>query len=299
VYDAFDIGWGWPGFVANPAIKINVGFGYDPYSYIATAKLAPYPYTTQDLIVARYGSLADLIAATDDTGTGNIDSGILAGVIKNVTSDINGYLTTVYPIPLAQTGTVAILKVSTVSSDGLGTVTGLTVVEPGNYAVAPGTDNFPAYLRYLDPLANEACFGGCGWSDNCWNTQKGTGLELTVAYAAVTLPSFGSPVAVSGTPTIVAGGLNYCVGDLLVLTGGQSYVPDKITSAATLNCCYELSRRRLAPEEKNLFADEAARVKKELLGIGNGTLDLDGTYKRYYSSGQSWTQLSVLNANSL
>lgn len=279
-----------------PPVPRLVACGYDPECYISTAQLAVVAYTTQAAIVARFGGLEDVIAATDDTDTGNVDPTILSQNIINVTSEINGFLSSIYPIPLAKTNTVAILKVTSVSSDGLGAITGIQMIWNGSYQVAPGTTNAPAYLRYLNPLAYQNCWG---WNCN-ESLQLGAGLSLTVAYntpAPTVSPQ--TPFVVTGTPAIASGGTGYQVNDWLVLTGGSSFVPDKIQNAANLMVCYELYRRRLTPDEKNNFYPDAKKVKAELLAIGNGELVLDGTYRNFFSPVMAWNQQSVLLGNSL
>ena len=275
--------------------------------------------------MAKLGGLIRLIESCDDAqppvGDFN-DAGVNAvynSVIQTVTTEINGYLATIYPVPLAQTGTVAIVQVATVSADGLGTVTGITVIENGNYQTAPIVANIPAYLRFIDPIqkaewngSTNCCFdddffgeGFSSWS-NCldWNCQKGTGLELTVTYAAQNYSDESGQVlqaqAVTGVPVIFAGGLNYQVGDLLVLTGGGSFVPGKVRQAALDLICHTLYKRRLAPEEKNPFSALAKMWRDLLVEISEGEKTLDGTYKRNFSPVSSWNQRSVLfGANSL
>lgn len=303
MFDEFGIGiyggWG----LTTPAVQFRVGYGYDPTAYISTAKIAPSPYTTQALIEAKFHSAADLIAATDDNNTGNVDATILANIIQNVTTEINGYLSTIYPIPLVQTGTVTVIQVTGISTDGLGTVTALTILEGGNYSVAPAADQFPVYLRYLDPLANER-FWGCNWQF----CQQGSGLELTVAYANTPYSDESGQLlqaqTVTAVPTIASGGLNYNCGDLVVLVGGQSFVPAKIREAALSLICHDLLQRRLSPQETNLYKMNNDKWRAGngglLTQIGDGDAPLDGTYKRFYSAGQSWNTRSVLyDANSL
>lgn len=309
MFDGFENGlyggWG----IATPASQFHVGYGYDPTAYISTAKIEPSPYTTQALIQAKFHSLADLIAATDDDNTGNIGQLTLDSIVQNVTTEINGYLATIYPIPLVQTGTITVLQVATV--DAIGAVTGLKIIEGGNYSTAPNTAQTPAYLRYIDQLVNER-FWGCGWQF----CQKGSGLILTVAYVATPYSDESGQLlnaqTVTAAPTIGAGGTNYVVGELIVLVGGQSFVPGKIREAALSMICYDLLQRRLNPTESNLYAmnnwkwrgqpgkSERSSNDGLLTKIGDGDAPLDGTYKRFYSAGQSWNNRSVLyDANSL
>jgi Bacteriophage Mu, Gp36 len=305
VFDGFNNGlyggWG----LATPAVQFHVGYGYDPEAYISTAKIQPSPYTTQELIQAKFQGLADLITATDDDNTGNIGQATLDSIVQNVTTEINGYLSTCYPIPLVQTGTITVLQVSEISEDGLGTVTALKIIEGGNYAVAPDGDQFPAYLRYLDPLINES-FWGCNWQF----CQQGTGLEITVAYVNTDYSDESGQLlqakTVTAVPTIVNGGSNYNCGDLIVLVGGQSFVPAKIREAALSLICHDLLQRRLTPSETNLYEMNNCKWRGDktndglLTKIGDGDAPLDGTYKRFYSAGQSWNDRSVLyDANSL
>lgn len=278
-----------------PPVQRLIACGVDPECYISTAGLIVVPYTTQDAISARFGGLQDVIAATDDTDTGNVDVSILTQSITNVTSEINGCISSIYPIPLAKTGTVAILRVASVSTDGQGIVTGLAMLSNGGYQVAPLTTNSPTYLRYLNPLAYKNCWG---WNCN-ESCQLGTGLSLTVAFTNPASVTPQSPILVNGTPAIASGGTGYQVNDVLVLTGGSSFVPDKIINAANLMVCYELARRRLTPDEKNNFYPDTKKVKEELLEIGNGEKVLDGTYRNFFSPVLSWNTESVLQGNSL
>lgn len=291
----------------NPARQELKTCGYDKHCYISTAALAPSPYTSQVLIQAKIGGLIRLIEACDDAQppTGNFnDAGVQAiynAVIQNVVTEINGYLSSIYPMPLMQTGTVGIVQVASLTTDGNNGIASVNVIEVGNYLTAPASPNIPAYLRHIDPLAN-ANYWGENW-DNC---QQGTGAELTVEFEQVPFTDENgqmvNALAIQGTPTIVEEGENYNCGDLLVLTGGQSFVPAKIREAALILICHSLYQRRLAPEEKNLFQDLADMWRKNLIKLGNGDdgFQLDGTFKRSFSIGAAWNQKSVLfGANSL
>ena len=303
----------------NPAFPVFVGFGYDKHSYISTAKLMPSPYVTQSLIQARIGGLSKLIEAVDDSqppvGTLNPNNpqnnpavATLAAVIQNVTTEINGYLSPIYPIPLAQTGTVCILQVATVSTDGLNSIASLNVVEGGNYLTAPNTNQYPAYMRYLDPLAEERL---CAQLYGLQSTEcfAGTGAQITVAYTPGSVADESGQTittqSVTIAPTVVNGGKNYQPGELLVLVGGTSVVPAKIREAACVLVCHDLMQRRLAPDEFNTFKVQARKWRGEkdtdgfLTQIGEGNMNLDGTYKRFFSAVMSWNRESVLNgANS-
>lgn len=290
----------------NPGFQTLDACGYDRLCYISTAKLLSSPYVTQALIEAKIGGLLKLIEAVDDSvpAIGDLTGAALAtynSVIQNVVTEINGYLTSIYPIPLAQTGTVAIIKVSEVSTDGLGTVTAIEVIYAGNYKDNPtlDNDNLPAYLRYIDPLANER-FWGCNWA----SCQRGSGLSLDVAYADSPFSDENGTTVqarvIDGTPDITDGGTDYTVGDLIVLTGGTSFVPAKVREASLILICHSLYQRRLAPDEKNPFSTLAKFWRDELVQIGHGEMELDGTYKRFFSIGAVWGQKSVLfGANSL
>jgi len=305
VFDEFDnvalIG----GNVITPAYQFLVGFGFDPSCYISTAKIAPSPYTSQALIQAKLGGLIKLIEACDDEQPplGELEDSALEvynSVIQNVTTEINGYLSSVYPIPLVQDNTIAILKISAVDSNGA--VTGFEIIQGGNYLSAPDTDQSPVYLRHIDPACNVYY-----WGDNWQQCQRGSGLQLTVAYADTPFSDEnGSTVqakTIDGIPLIIDGGTNYSVGQLLVLTGGQSFVPAKIREASLILICHSFYQRRISPDEKNLFDSLAKMWREKLTSIGNDSGEgeqLDGTYKRFYSSGQSWNNRSVLyDANSL
>lgn len=302
----------------NPAIQRLFACGYDPECYIRTAQLIPQAYVTQLLIQAKLGGLIRLIEACDDAQppTGDWDDAgvqtVYNSVIQTVTTEINGYLATIYPVPLAQTGTVSIVQVSTISSDGLGTVTGITMINNGNYQAAPAADQFPAYMRYINPIQraewnnfqNEDFVPGYNWNCLDWNCQNGTGLELTVAYKNQNYSDESGQLlnaqTVNGVPVIVAGGTKYNVGDLLVLTGGSSFVPGKVRQAALDLICHTLFKRRLAPDEKNPFSTLAKMWRDLLVEISEGEKTLDGTYRTNFSPVVSWNTQSVLfGANSL
>jgi hypothetical protein len=290
--DANDcFGWGNQNLPPRQSLE---AFGYDPNGYIATAALQPSDYTNQANIIGRVGGeLQRLIPATDDDGTGNLNKTIFNSILANVTTEINGLISSIYPIPLAKTGTVAIVRVTGVDSSGA--ITSIDMVSNGAYLSAPASPNSPAYLRY----SNASSYGVCwGWN---WNVlcQKGTGASLTVAFTNPTTPALQTPISVTGVPAITNGGTGYQTNDLLVLTGGTSFVPDKIINAATTLFCYELLRRRLVPDEKNLFDSDAKEVKKELLKIANGELVMDGTYRDFFGPVAAWVQQSVLGGNSL
>ena len=306
MFNEFGINYGAAGS-PNPAFPVFVGYGYDPTAYISTAQLTPSPYVTQELILAKIGGINPLIRLVDDAKNGSISPAnppnnpnalILSSVIQNVVTEINGYLSSIYPIPLAQTGTVAVIKVTGVSTDGLGTITSIEVVEPGNYSTAPATANTPAYLRHLDPAAN------CNfWGDNWQQCQTGKGAVLTVAYAAQNYSDESSQTlqaqTVSGTPVIANGGTGYNECDLLVLIGGSSFVPAKIREASLVLICHSLYQRRLAADEKNIFYPQAKYWREFFTAIGEGEKQLDGTYKRFFSAVMSWNRHSVLTgANS-
>ena len=314
MWNEFDNEFGPIGFDVNPGRQTLVACGYDPDCYISTAQIAPTPYVSIPLIQAKFQGANSLISAVDDTGTGSIDPNnppsnpayaTLLNIIQNVTTEINGYLSSVYPIPLVQTGTITIIKITGVSTDGLGKVTAIQVLEPGNYQTTPATPNSPAYLRHLDSDLNESL-----WGHNWQSCQLGTGLQLTVAFAGQNYSDESGQIlqaqAVSGTPTIANAGLGYEVGQLVVLIGGQSFVPAKIREAALSLVCHDLLQRRLTPNEQNLYTMNnklwRGTTAKDglLLKIGNEDIPLDGTYKRFYSPIASWNSKSVLfGANSL
>lgn len=294
--------WGGGQFATTPAVQVHVGFGYDPENYISTAKLVPSPYTTQPLIQARLGGLIRLTEACDDSQppVGSLNPNeppnnpayaTYLAVVQTVVTEINGYLSSVYPCPLAQTGTIAIFQITEV--DSVGAVTAIQMIDVGNYCTAPDAANTPAYLRHIDPLANARYFG-----ENWQQCQLGTGLTLTVTYADVNYSDESGQVlqakAVDGTPVILTAGTGYKVDELLVLTGGSSFVPAKVRQATLDLICHSLYQRRLAPEEKNLFAAPAKMWREFFIEIGEGTKQLDGTYKRFFSAVSSWNTRSVL-----
>ena len=302
------------GGIGNPARKFIVGDGYDPHNYIRTANLAPSPYSSQDLVVAKLGGLNRLIAAMDDSkppiGTlspnnppNNPAYVAFNNLVQIVTTEINGYLSPVYPIPLMQTGTVCVLQVTALSTDGLNSVTGLDVVVPGHYLTAPDASQTPAYMRYVDPLAEDVLWSNLfGYRNDL--PFNGSGLELTVSYAQNPFSDESGQVlkaaSVQTVPVIVNGGANYALGDLLVLTGGASVVPAKVRQAFLEIFFYECYKRRLAPDEENPGSKQAEYWRKFLMEIQEGEKQLDGTYKRFYSASTSWNSESVLaGANSL
>ena len=308
MFNEFDNEFGPIGFDINPGRQTLAAFGYDPDCYISTAGLAPAVYTSQALIQAKLGGLIRLIESVDDSQPpiGDLTGPALLSynnVVQNVVTEINGYLSSIYPMPLAQTGTVAVGKVTGVSTDGLGTVTSISMLENGNYQTAPATPNAPAYLRYIDPLANEH-FWGQSWQQYFQQCQTGKGLSLTVAFGNVNYSDESGQLlqaqAVTGTPAIANGGTGYNVCDLFVLVGGTSFVPAKIREASLILICHSLYQRRLATDEKNPF-DSLAKFWREFFKeIGEGDKQLDGTYKRFFSAGAVWGQRSVLfGANSL
>lgn len=285
------------GFSAPPRHRL-VAPGYDPNSYISTSQLVPITYVSQAQISARFGGLAALIQATDDDGNGQLGQAVLDAVIAAVTAEINGYLSTIYPIPFSRVGTEGIVQVTDVDANGV--VTSIAMVEPGCYQTAPVVNQTLVYLRQLDPLVLARFTQG---SQNLWNCQTGSGLQLTVTYGNANQVMIGgslqTPKTVTGTPVIANGGTAYNVGDLLVLTGGSSYVPDKATNAAITLCCFELQRRRLSAGEDNTFESDAMKIKKELQAIGHGEYELDGLFKRFYAPVGAWNEDMVMNTNSL
>ena len=307
------------GGLGNPAYPVLTGFGYDPHEYISTAQLAPSPYTTQDLIVAKIGGINRLISAVDDskppsntmapTIGGNHPNPAyvnLSNLVQIITTEINGYLSSIYPLPLAQTGTVCVLQVTGLSTDGLNSITGLDVVIPGNYLTAPAVNQTPAYMRYVDPLNPCELWENISVAQGLtpYLPQSGSGASLTVTYAQKSFSDESGQViqvsTVSAVPVIVSGGKNYCLNDLLVLVGGSSIVPAQIRQAVLDLICHTLYQRRLSPDEKNIF-DPAAKMWRNLLSeIREGEKQLDGTFKRRYSAVTSWGRESVMNgANSL
>lgn len=284
-----------------PRPRLNAP-GYDPVSYISTSKLLAIPYTDQDTVIARFGSLDNLIAATDDAQppTGNVNVAILNQIIANATTEINSYLSTIYPVPFSKVGTECILQVTAVDANG--GITDFQVVEGGLYQAAPATPQSPVYVRQPNPIVEARLSGGVVPDPFEW--QTGSGFAITVAFQDAPQIMVGgklvTPKTLNGTPIITAPGMLYNQGDLLVLVGGSSFVPDTVINAATALVCYELYRRRLTPDEKNLFYEDAKRFKDLLVEIGHGEKELDGTFRTFYTPAMSWGQDSVLrNANSL
>jgi hypothetical protein len=285
------VGWG-----GNPAYRKLIACGYDPECYISTAQIAPSPYVSLPLVQARIGGIIKLIEACDDSvpPVNNLTGPALAvynSVVQNVTTEINGYLSSIYPIPLVQTGTVCILRITGISSDGNGTITSLEIVNGGNYLTPPAEDNSPVYLRHFDNSCQD-------WSWE-WQCQQGSGAVLEVAFTQQPYSDESGQVlqmnTVTVVPTITGGGTNYQCGQLLVLVGGTSVVPAKVREASLILICHSLYQRRIAPDEKNLFADLAKMWRKFFMDIGEGEAQLDGTYKRFFTPATSWNTESVLN----
>lgn len=290
--------WGWCGPFGRgglPPRQEKAGCGYDPNCYIASANLAVAPYTNNTNLIARSGgTLQVLYPATDDNGTGGVDQGILNSIIANVTTEINGLISSIYPIPLQEIGTVCILQVATVTDDSTSAIATVNIIENGSYLTAPATPNAAVYIKPLTIRETEARL----WQTPPFIRNPGSGASFTLTINAPATPTRQSPVTVTAV-AIAAGGQNYQVGDILVIVGGSSFVPDKIVNASTTMCCYELLRRRLAPGEKNFFDEDYKTVKKELLLIGNGEMVMDGTYRNFFSPAFAWTSESVLQGNSL
>ena len=305
MYDGFYNGGAWDGgLYINPAVPVLVADGFDPAQYVATAQLAPSPYTSQTLIQAKLGGQIKLIESCDDQQPPSGDfndpqvQAVYNGVIQNVVTEINGYLASVYPTPLAQIGTVAVLQVTGLSTDGNNSITTVQIIQPGNYFAAPGVNQTPVYLRYIDPLA--MCHY---WGENWLGCQQGTGFTATATYAQQNYSDESGQVLQANylsSIAIVNGGTNYEIGQLLVLTGGQSFVPGKIRQAALVLACHSFYQRRLAPDEKNLFSSEAKAFRDSLKKIAEGEEVLDGTYRRFFSSASMWGYRSpIALANSL
>jgi hypothetical protein len=284
--------------------NVLIGYGYDPESYISNAGLKFVPYTSQTLIQAKLGGEIKLIEACDDSvpAIGELSGDALLvynSVLQNVTNEINGFLSPIYPFPLMQTGTVAILKVSGITSDGNGTVTSLDTVNAGNYAAAPAFAQSPVYLRHDD---EEVCRRF--WP--LWQQQCGTGLTLSVEYSNTpVLVGGGATVNASSvlSVTITNGGTKYNCGELVILVGGSSFVPPKIQEAMLILCCHDFWQRRLSPDEKNLFRNQCKMWRGDgdkeglLQNVADGSADLDGTFKRSFSAGYAWNRTSCLQSD--
>lgn len=250
-------------------------------------------YTSSDLIVARIGGMTSkLIPMTDDSRAGSLDSTILDNIISNVTTEIDSYLATCYPIPFVRRDTVALVKVTEVDTDGA--ITEIEIYKPadvefsGYYYTAPATSENA--LVYAFPLQTFTC-----WQN--WPLaslpHQGTGAEVSCTFSA------SRPYSLTAVPTITEAGEDYAVGDILALTGGASYVPLKVQNAALELACESLYTRRLAPPEQNLFNEQAKKWRKELLAIGHGELELDAMFPRLFTPGAAWVTRSRLNSNSL
>ncbi len=251
------------------------------------------PYTSQDLLVARLGGVVNmLVPATDDQGTGDVDQAVLGNIIDNVSTDINGALGTIYPIPFVKQGTVALVRVKAVSSTGAVTAVEMVIGSLGDYYASPATSNTPVYAYPRANLWRDNCSSPWPYHSPCWS-QLGTGLALTVTFTSE------QPFSVVGTPAIDTAGTGYVVGDIMALVGGASFVPSKVQNAALDLVCDSLYTRRLNVDEKNPFAPAAKRWREELAKIGSGEGELDALYPRLYTPGSAWVTYSRLNNSTL
>lgn len=308
------------GGVLDPAVKFHVGYGYDPEIYISTAGLAPSPYLTQALCAAKLGGANRLIEALCDTkppiNTLNPTLGNgpnapanpvyvnLQSLIEIITLEINGYLASCYPMPLGQTGTVAVFQVTELSTDGNNSITAVKAVEPGNYLTAPAANQSPVYLEQIDPLERKRLWQNINVANGSipYLRESGTGAEFTLTYAPVNYSDEGGVTMQAQTVTAVAitnGGSNYQLNDLLVPVGGSSFVPAIVRNAALEIFFYECYKRRLAPDETNPGTRQAKFWRDLLVKIRDGESALNGTYKRAFSPVSCWSVKSVLNSNSL
>lgn len=314
MYGEFNNPWWYGSSNWNPAYKKPVHYGYDRYSPIATAQIAPSPYTTQPLIIAKLGGLSRLIESVDDSNppTGSLNPNVppnnpayvcYNSVLQTVTTEINGYLSSIYPIPLVQTGTICVLAVSALSTDGLGAITAVDVIQAGNYLTPPAAANSPVYLEYIDSR-NEGTVWAQINNESAELTFIGTGAQLTVGYTPFQFSDESGQVIttqqVTIAPVITNGGQHYQLGELLVLVGGTSVVPAIVRQSMLDLVCHTLYKRRFSPDEKNPFSGLAQMWRKKLKDVSEFDAVLDGTYKRFFSSASSWNTESVLNgANSL
>ena len=248
---------------------------------------APNPYTDSAAIIARLGGELSLIEATDDQGTGDAPTynAQLANIIAIMSVEVNSHLGTIYPIPFRRRGTVATWRVTSVDSNGA--ITGLEARTTPQDGVNVGLQGY----YQIAPVA----------TNNALAVAEGPGVGATVS---VTFSS-GAPFSVSSAATITAGGSKYRVGDVVGLTGGASYVPDKVKAATTALCCHALYQRRVAPGEMNLFADDAKlwrgtpRYPGILVQIGKGEVPLDDNFPRSFSPGAAWVERNRLDVNTL
>jgi len=75
--------------------------------------------------------------------------------------------------------------------------------------------------------------------------------------------------------------------------------PPCLRDACTLFCCEALYRRRLTPDEKNPFHQEAEEMRERLTLIGNGKLELDVNFPRAFPQGAVVQAPIVINSNTL
>ena len=74
-----------------------------------------------------------------------------------------------------------------------------------------------------------------------------------------------------------------------------SPLPPKVSRAALVFACEAIYQRRLAPNEKNPFTEQAKALREELVKIGAGELNLDLNISRAYPPGVAIVECSQID----
>lgn len=70
--------------------------------------------------------------------------------------------------------------------------------------------------------------------------------------------------------------------------------PEAVTGGATVMVCAALYRRRMVPDEKNMFADDDKMYREKFRKVGNGEAELDANTPRAFAPGIVQSSRSVL-----
>jgi phage gp36-like protein len=73
--------------------------------------------------------------------------------------------------------------------------------------------------------------------------------------------------------------------------------PYSIVSMAVIITCYRLFRRRLTPDETNLFYEDYKRVVEFLKAANNGLMHIDQLPPRTYPQGAASTRFTIYGGN--
>ncbi len=76
-----------------------------------------------------------------------------------------------------------------------------------------------------------------------------------------------------------------------------SPVVPKLRTCSIVFSCEMLFQRRLAPGEKNLYTDEATRLRDDLRRIGEGELNLDVNAQRAFAQVSAVTRSTIYGAD--